>query len=107
MKLKDQLSYLWASYASYDAGHKQEAIRIALGIRVLLHDTRNSKSLLTHLGVKERVRLSSSVDGAPPPGAVFSVSMVRTTIRGGGETTYGAPLDVKYLLPMTVDCWWG
>jgi hypothetical protein len=106
-KLKDQLTYLCTSCASYDAGNKQEAVRIALlAIRVLLHDTRSSKSLLTHLGAKQRINLSSSVEGVPHPGAVFAVSMVRTTILGSGETTYSAPLDAKYLLPMAVDDWW-
>ena len=104
--LKDQLTSLSLSCANYDAGHKREAVKIALTIRILLHDTRTSISLLTHLDAKPRISLSSSVEGTPHAKAPFSVSMVRTTIRGGGETTYGAPLDAKSLLPMSVDDWW-
>jgi hypothetical protein len=105
-QLRDQLEFIHSSCARYDAGHKREAVRIATHIRILLHDTRSSTSLLTHLGAKQRITLSSSVEGAPHPQAVFSVTMLRTTIRGGGETTYAAQLDPKYLLPMAVDGWW-
>jgi hypothetical protein len=48
--LRKQLGFLERSCASFDAGYKDEAIRIATVIRVLLHDTANSTSLLRHLG---------------------------------------------------------
>jgi hypothetical protein len=60
---REQLSFLRSSAASYDVGEQPEAKRLALGIRILLHDTRHSTSLLTHLGIKERLPL---VDTLPP-----------------------------------------
>lgn len=104
-KLTEQLTFLWTSCASYDAGNKREAVRIATCIRVMLHDTRSSVSLLTHLGAKN-IRLSSSVEGEPPPNAVFMIRMVRQTTGEGGATVYGPQLDTKYLLPMSVSDWW-
>jgi hypothetical protein len=109
--LRDQLTFLCSSCASFDAGNKREAVRIATIVRILLHDSRKSSvSLLTHLGAKESVSLSSSVEGEPHPSAPFMTTMVRTTFRvdaeGKGSTVYGAPLDARYLLPMPVDAWW-
>lgn len=53
--LVEQLSFLDASCAAYDAGAKAEAKRLAATVRVLLHDTAASTSLLKHLDVKERI----------------------------------------------------
>lgn len=43
------------SAESYDQGYEDEAIRLAVCLRVLLHDTSESTSLLTHLGEKNRI----------------------------------------------------
>ncbi len=51
--LKEQVSFLERSAASYDNGFEDEAKRLAVAIRILVHDTRKSKSLLTSLGKKE------------------------------------------------------
>ena len=45
-----QLQFLHQSCASYDGGFFDEAIRMATVMRVLLHDTKHSTSLLKHLG---------------------------------------------------------
>jgi hypothetical protein len=52
-KLREQLSSIANSCAAYDAGHRSEAVRIGTSLRVLLHDTGKSTSLLTHLGAKQ------------------------------------------------------
>lgn len=41
------------SAAQYDSGKTAEGRRLATAIRILLHDTRNSKSLLSQLGLKD------------------------------------------------------
>ncbi|MBW8327933.1 MAG: hypothetical protein K0M48_01830 [Thiobacillus sp.] len=51
-QLKKQLGFIERSCASFDAGFYDEAIRIAVSIRILIHDTKNSTSLLSHLGAK-------------------------------------------------------
>ena len=50
--LREQISFLRASADSYDSGFKGEAKRLAVIIRVLLHDTHKSTSLMTLLGIK-------------------------------------------------------
>lgn len=55
--LNRQLIFLRNSANAYDAGHVEEAVRIGTVIRVLLHDTKTSVSLLMHMGVKESLRL--------------------------------------------------
>jgi hypothetical protein len=49
-QLRQQLSFLENSCVAFDGGQPEEAIRIAVSLRVLFHDTRKQTSLLTHLG---------------------------------------------------------
>jgi len=51
-QLKKQLRFIVNSCRYFDNGDMDEAIRIATCIRVLLHDTKSSTSLLTHLNAK-------------------------------------------------------
>ena len=56
--LCEQLEFLRASSAAFDAGTEAEAMRLATTIRVLLYDAKRSrgKSLLVQLGMKQRLR---------------------------------------------------
>ncbi|MDJ0426008.1 hypothetical protein QNA19_08770 [Rhodococcus fascians] len=51
-----QYGFLTRSIAAYDTGETDEALRIATVLRVLLHDTNQSKSLLGQVGVKSTMR---------------------------------------------------
>ncbi len=51
-QLKRQIGYLERSCSMFDSGIDEEAQRLATTIRVLFHDTRQSTSLLTLLGMK-------------------------------------------------------
>ena len=51
--LDDQLGFLEQSSASFDKGYEGEAKRLAVSIRVLLHDKGQSKSLLGQLDLKD------------------------------------------------------
>ncbi len=51
--LRDAREALSLSSTSYDQGYKGEAKRLATSVRVLVHDTRNSISLLTQLNKKD------------------------------------------------------
>lgn len=86
-QLERQLNFLRRSCDSYDAGFTDEAIRIATAIRVLIHDTRNSTSLLRHLNALN-IKLSSTVTPDHHPNAVMLIGMGRLTIIGGGATTW-------------------
>ena len=60
--LKEQISFLQASSTAYDNGFRGEAKRIAVVIRVLVHDTKHSTSLMKLLGIKDIDFFDSSSD---------------------------------------------
>lgn len=60
--LAEQVQFLEASAASFDAGFEGEAKRLALTIRVLVHDKGRSRSLLGQLGMKGGVFFDTSTD---------------------------------------------
>jgi hypothetical protein len=64
-QLRRQLGFIERSCVLYDDGRHDEAIRIATSLRVLLHDTRSSTSLLRHLS-KQDIRLLSCSHNVPP-----------------------------------------
>lgn len=55
-QLARQLKYLDNSATLFDAGDHDEANRLATTLRVLLHDKNESKSLLTQLGIKSKLK---------------------------------------------------
>ena len=58
--LSEQLQFLASSGRAFDQGDLAEAKRIALVIRVLVHDTAMSHSLLAQLGVKDSLAWADS-----------------------------------------------
>jgi len=58
--LKEQLEFLKASADSFDAGFEGEIKRLAVSVRVMVHDTPNSTSLLTLTRRKTCLFLDSS-----------------------------------------------
>ncbi len=59
--LREQLRYLHNSAQLYDKGNYAEAKRLAVSIRVLVHDTKSSKSLLGQLGLKTNRFLDTAI----------------------------------------------
>lgn len=57
--LEEQLQFLRKSSQDFDEGDMAEAKRIAVCIRILVHD-KNSKSLLSQLGIKEKISYLNS-----------------------------------------------
>jgi len=51
-ELGKQIGFLISSSSAFDNGYHDEAVRLATALRVLLHDTTNSRSLLGQLGRK-------------------------------------------------------
>jgi hypothetical protein len=58
--LKEQVRFLRKSCTGYDDGDVSEAKRIALHLRILLHDTGMSKSVLGHFGKSFSWRLADT-----------------------------------------------
>lgn len=59
-QLRRQLGFIERSCSAYDLGHLEEAVRIATAVRVLVHQTPRSTSLLTHLQADGTRLLSTS-----------------------------------------------
>ncbi|WP_100637764.1 hypothetical protein [Marinobacter salexigens] len=59
-QLEKQIQYLVRSAEAFDAGHQDEAPRIATTIRILLHESRRSRSLLGLLRVRGKIQILST-----------------------------------------------
>ena len=103
--LRRQMRFLDASSAAFDADFHDEAIRIATIIRVLVHQTKSSTSLLKHLNATT-INLLSTCDGATEKTLMY-MSMGTVQISGDGTHKYLPSLGdgrVKNLIPMSK--WW-
>ena len=105
--LRRQIGFLERSCAAYNSGHQEEALRIAVSLRVLFHDTQKSVSLLTHIGVKGSVHVLSTFEPGYREDAKSGLISVFTPmwLENTGERT--APLgDVmrRDLIPAAE--WW-
>jgi len=60
-QLRRQLKFIATSCRAYDQGEIEEALRIAVSLRVLFHDTGSSTSIFTQLGKKGSVHLISTI----------------------------------------------
>lgn len=61
-QLEGQYRCLERSAAAFDEGEELEASRLAVVLRLLLRDTRHSKSLLTQIGLKERLEILDTAE---------------------------------------------
>lgn len=55
-RLNEQLGFMDDSAQLFDDGKEAEYARLAVIVRVLVHDTKSSKSLLAQLGVKHSLK---------------------------------------------------
>ena len=62
-QMSTHLSFIENSCKKYDQGFHEEALRIAVSLRVIFHDTPKSISILKHLGIKESISLLSTMGG--------------------------------------------
>jgi len=109
--LRRQLGFITRSCEMFDAGHLDEAIRVATAIRVLLHDTRKSVSLLTQLSVRDSLTLISTAVPEPPPelppGLTKTFGMHIGAIRIGPEGSAHEPQCDQPGRPLPALTWWG
>lgn len=97
--LLEQWDFLKSSMIAFDSGRWHEAKRLALTIRVLVYD-QGGTSLLTQLGVKDRLKWLASGGGVHPENRLPTqslTSMRMTAVQGGAEVSY-VPHDEEYLL---------
>jgi len=95
--LREQIGFLKKSSQSYDGGYKSEAKRLAVVIRVLLHDTNTSTSLLAHLGKKDDILFYDTALDYDPNHLPSTMGLVirKANVRKGDRSSaeYEAPLD--------------
>lgn len=94
--LSEQIEFLKRSSQAYDEGCTSEAKRLAVAIRLLLHDTQNSTSLLTLLKMKDILFYDTSLDYDPNnfPSTMGPIMMKFTiTKTGQNSAEFAPPLD--------------
>ncbi|MFF8780950.1 hypothetical protein ACF07W_27065 [Streptomyces sp. NPDC015140] len=111
--LEENVSFLKASAASLDAGCEAEAKRLAVTLRVLLHDTATSHSLLEQLGVKGQMAFTDTALRIDPRNLLPSApGLVIMRMAVGVGASFIAPLDEVPLPPSRIhppalfDTWW-
>lgn len=114
--LAEQVDFLRASAARFDAGHQHEAKRLALTIRVLVHDTDGSKSLLEQLSLKSALSFLDTRTRREPPADVqvleqlgWPTGMVILSMGIGGPTTFKAVLgsdEASRPAEVAFHAWW-
>jgi len=82
--LRDQLEFLQASGAAFDSGIEGEAKRLAVVVRVLLHDTASSKSLLGQMKLKERMSYLNTANEYNPHNLMNHTGLVSLQVTSGG-----------------------
>jgi hypothetical protein len=102
-----QLQFLRRSAESFDSGFEDESRRLATTVRVLCHDTNQSRSLLGLLGIKDAMEF---VDTSSPynPANLFAYSgLVQITLRVKGRPEPRPLLDGGlFKRKVTFDDWW-
>jgi len=100
--LRDQVVFLRVSGAAFDEGVEAEAKRLAVTIRVLVHDTGSSHSLLKQLGVKDQLRFVNTQPGDPE-----GVPGLARAVWNGDVWRWAAPLaDWMRGKPLAFSAWW-
>lgn len=107
--LGEQLGFLKRSSDSYDLGYFDECKRIALTIRVLVHDTKASTSLLTLLGTKNTLKFWDLSLPHEPTNLISHSGLVRQAI-GGVSGSKGAAIlpmfDTEPPKLVSFEDWW-
>jgi len=106
--LGEHLQFLRASADAYDAGFDGEAKRIAVSIRVLVHDTGRSKSLLGQLERKNQTFVDSAFPLVPDNKSSHSGLVVTSMVPGAGAK-YVAFLDEPphgQVKKVSFENWW-
>jgi hypothetical protein len=105
---EEQLRFIEKSAQLYDAGDHPEAKRIATALRVLFHETRNSKSLLFQLGF-DVLQFHDSTGGGILPGNMLTECPLLLMGIGGSGRDYEPMLENGPPLPPTLlsmKAWW-
>lgn len=106
--LREQAQFLRNSADAYDRGFEGEARRMATVIRVLVHDTKRSKSLLGQLNLLH-IEFYDTASNWNPKNLLGFHGLVQMRL-WDGPAEYRAPLDNRsphILRWTTFQKWWG
>jgi hypothetical protein len=106
--LKEQIAFLKASAQSYDKGFIGEAKRLAATIRVLVHDTVASSSLLRQLDLKHISFYDTALDYDPKKyfHSFHGLTIMETSSSGGQFVARSALPRGEPLKLAPFDQWW-
>lgn len=106
-QLDEQLNFLKNSCESYDQGNFSEAKRIAHALRVLLHNTKESKSLLGQLNLKNIKFISTSDTIVQNNALNIAQTGLIATHMGDDSSQFYVPLDKAFVSKqLDFDSWW-
>ncbi len=103
-RLEEQARFLRRSLEAFYAGELEEAVRVAAIIRVLVHDTKRSRSLLRHL--REGYRDLEILDMEHPKGEVLLHLAVGMRIGPGATLAPSVDLGAISCKRSTLGVWW-
>ncbi|BCW44715.1 hypothetical protein [Arthrobacter sp. StoSoilB5] len=112
VRLKEQIENIEVSAARYDAGGAAEGNRLAVTVRVLVHDTSRSSSLLKQMGVKDKLRWIDSNGGRDARSAIMFTSLVvfRARVLEDGMELAVIPVPQSEILErgllLDFETWW-
>lgn len=89
--LDEQIHFLELSCKSFDEGYIHEAKRLATSVRVLVHDTQSSSSLLSQLNLKSALGFYDTCMDFNPNNLLASNGII--AIHAGSSAKYVAPLE--------------
>jgi hypothetical protein len=107
--LAEQIGFLKASAEAFDRGQESEAKRLAVTLRLLLHDTGRSRSLLGLLEQRNREFCDLSFPQEESASMLPSwrlVVLVMSPADPNAAPRYAAPLDDPPLRMVMFDEWW-
>ncbi len=103
-QLHRQLGFLERSCKDFDASHVDEALRMAVNLRVLFHDTNCSTSILTHLNKKGTVKLLTTFDKIEEkPGELTAVILLWVDSTGRRSPPLGKCPRQEFI---PINEWW-
>lgn len=94
-KLREQFELLTHLGAMFDGGVPLAALPLAVVVRVLVYDTRTSRSLLEQLGLKDTVAFMDTAAHPDPRNLLPSPGLVMMRMVAGIGADWIAPLDSR------------
>ena len=92
-KLRDQVDLLAALGALFDTGRRVAALPLAVSIRVLVHDTAKSHSLLEQLGMQATLRFPDTAEHVDPRNLLPTSGLLMMRMTAGVGADWVPPLD--------------